>query len=164
MFCSNCGEKFNITTTSYKTERIQNVVIPKIDYTTLKQQSQPQWGRPGKYSKLSLGLALASIIIGIVTLLIGYNFYRLFYWPYTNLIGRIVLMIVILLLRVGGLIMGILSRVNSSKAEVIEPHNDVEKAGGILAILGIVINAIGLFLSLIGPFSIFSLPMMYPMM
>jgi hypothetical protein len=49
--------------------------------------------------------------------------------------------------------MGIFAKVNSSKAELFEPYNDVEKAG---SILGIIINIIGLFWSLFvhGVFSV----------
>ncbi len=176
MFCANCGEKLNVTNQrfchncgtetiatakaiNYKTQRIQSVTAPKIHYTLPIQQRQMQMGRPGKYSKLCLWLALASIVIGIGTLIVGYNSYRLFYWPYSNFIVRLVVSIVLLILRVGGLTMGILSRVNSSKAETFEPYNDVEKAGSILAVMGIIINAIGLFLSVLGPWSIFSFPM-----
>ena len=170
MFCSNCGENLIATNqkfchncgtevlaiskaTDYKTERIQNVTAPKIYYSPVKQQRQLQRGSPGKYSKLCLGMALVSIVIGIVSLIIGYNYYRFFYGSYYT-IGRLVFVIVILLLRVGGLILGVFSKVNSSKAEVLEPYNDVEKIGSIFLIFGILINSIGLFLSFFGPWSI----------
>jgi len=175
MFCSNCGERLIATNqrfchncgtevlttskaTDYKTERIQYVSAPKIYYAPVKQQRQLQMGSPGKYSKLCLGLALSSIVIGIVSLIIGYNFYRFFYWPSYNIIVRLVVLIVVLLLRVGGLIMGVFSKVNSSKAEIFEPYNDVEKVGSIFGIFGIIVNSIGLFLSFLGPWSIFSVP------
>jgi len=174
MFCSNCGERLIATNqrfchncgtevlatskaTDYKTERIQNVTAPRIYYAPVRQQRQLQMGSPGKYSKLCLGLALGSIVIGIVSLIIGYNSYRFIYF---NIIGRLVVLIVVLLLRVGGLIMGVFSKVNSSKAEIFEPYNDVEKAGSIFGIFGIIINSIGLFLSFLGPWSIFSFPIM----
>jgi len=172
MFCSNCGENLIATDQKfchncgtevlaaskeidYKTERIQNVTAPKIYYAPVEQKRQLQRGSPGKYSKLGLGLALVSIVIGIVSLIIGYNYNRFFYWPNYN-IGRLVVMIVILLLRVGGLILGVFSKLNSSKAELLEPYNDFEKAGSIFGIFGILINSIGLFLSFFGPWSIFS--------
>ena len=159
-FCHNCGTEVLATSkaTDHKTERIQNVSAPKISYVPVKQQKQPKMGRPGKYSKLCLEFALVSIAIGIVTLIIGYNTYRFFFSPYNNYIGRLVVSIVILLLRGGGLILGVFSKVNSSKAQIIEPYNDIEKAGSIFGIMGIIINAIGLFLSLLGPWSIFSFP------
>jgi len=174
MFCSNCGERLIATNqrfchncgtevlatskaTDYKTERFQNVSAPKIYYAPVRLQRQLQMGSPGKYSKLCLGLALGSIVIGIVSLIIGYNSYRFLYY---KIIGRLMVLIVVLLLRVGGLIMGVFSKVNSSKAEIFEPYNDVEKAGSIFGIFGIIVNSIGLFLSFIGPWSIFSFPIM----
>ncbi len=152
-FCQNCGTEDLATSkaTDYKTERIQNVTSPK----PVKQPRQLQMGSPGKYSKWSLGLALISIVIGIVSLIIGFNLFRIFISPSYNRIGRLVIMIVILLLRVGGLIMGVFSKVNSSKAEIFEPYNDVEKAGSIFGIFGILINSVGLLLSLLSPWSIF---------
>ncbi len=171
MFCSNCGENLIASDQKFchncgtevlaafkeiddKTERIQNVTAPKIYYAPVKQQPQLQKGRPGKYSKLCLGLALVSIVIGFVTLIIGYNYYRFFYYPSYNNIGRLVFVIVILLLRVGGLILAVFSKVYSSKAEILEPYNDFEKIGSIFVIFGILINSIGLFLSFFGPWSI----------
>ena len=157
-FCHNCGAEVVATSkaTDYKTERIPNVTVPKILYVPVKQQRQ--MGIPGKYSKWCLGLGLFSFVIGIVSLIIGYNYYRLLYWSSYNTLGMLVIAIVILLFRVGGLIMGIFSKVNSSKAEIFEPYNDAEKAGSILGVLGIIINFIGLFLSLLGPWGIFRFP------
>jgi len=175
MFCSNCGENLISTnqrfcqkcgtevlatskTTDYKTERTQNITEPKIYYVPVKQHRQIQRGSPGIYSKLCLGLAFGSIIIGIVSLVIGYNILRSFYWEDFTIPGRLMLTIVLLLLRVGGLTMGVFSRVNGSKAELLEPLNDTEKAGSIFAIFGIIINSIGLLLSLVGPWSIVNIP------
>lgn len=156
-FCHNCGTEVLATSKANddKNERIQNVSAPKIQYVQVTQKRQPKMGRPGKYSKLCLEFALVSIVIGFVTLIIGYNYYWLFNYPYNN-IGRLVFVIVVLLLRVGGFILAVFSKVNSSKAEILEPHNDVEKVGSIFGIFGIIINSIGLILSFFGPWSIFS--------
>ena len=176
MFCSNCGEKLIVTDQKFchncgtevlapskannnKIVRIQNVSAPKIQYVPIKTQRQLKMGPPGKYSKFCLEFALISIVIGIATLIIGYNYYRFFYYPSYNIIGRLVVSIMILLVRGGGLILGVFSKINSSKAQILEPYNDVEKAGSIFGIFGIIINAIGLFLSLLGPWSIFGLTM-----
>lgn len=176
MFCGNCGEKLNAANqkfchncgsdikatsnaTGYKTQRIQGTTAPKIYYAPIQQQTQIRIGRAGKYSKLSLWLALASIIMGIVTILVGYNLYRFSYLANFNFIVMIVVMIVILILRVGGLTMGILAKINSSKADIFEPYNDIQKAGNILSIIGIIVNGIALALSFIGPYSIFNMPL-----
>ncbi|MHA1914327.1 MAG: zinc-ribbon domain-containing protein [Promethearchaeota archaeon] len=173
-FCHNCGTEVIALskTTSYKTERIQTEAPPKTQYEAVRPQYAPvrpqyapvrpqrqlQRGEAGKFSKLCLGLALASIVIGIVSLVIGYNSMRFFMWPYYNPAGRIVVMIVMLLMRVGGLVMGVFSKVNSSKAEIFEPFNDVERAGSIFGIFGIIVNGIGIALSFLGPWSLFTIP------
>ncbi|MFX0004994.1 MAG: zinc-ribbon domain-containing protein [Candidatus Hodarchaeota archaeon] len=162
-FCQNCGTEILITskTTDYKQERIPNTTPSKIVYVPVPQKTQVQRGLPGKYSKLCLGQALVSIFIGILSLIIGYNFYRSLYSPPFYYTGTFITAIVILLSRVAGLVLGVLSRVNGAKAENFEPYNDTEKAGSIFAVFGIIINAIGLFLSLFGPWSIFNLPYGY---
>jgi hypothetical protein len=162
-FCQNCGTEIQVISKSPndKIERIQDDTPPKIIYVPLQQQKQLQRGLPGKYSKLCLGLALISIFIGILSLIIGYNYYRFLYLPPFYYVGSLIVSIAILLSRVGGLVLGVLSRINSAKAENFEPYNDTEKAGSIFAIFGIIINAIGIFLSLFGPWSIFNLPYAY---
>jgi len=162
-FCQSCGIDVLTTskTTDYKPERIQSVPTPKIVYVPVKPHTQLQMGSPGKYSKLCLWLALGSILIGIVSLIIGYNFSRFYYYPYNNILGRLIVSIAMLLSRVGGLTMGVFSRVNSSKAVNFEPFNDTERAGSIFAIFGILINAAGLILSFLGPWSFFRFPYYY---
>lgn len=157
-YCHNCGAEVITTskTTDYRTERIPNVTVPKIIYVPVKQQKQ--MGIPGKYSKLCLELGLSSFLIGIVSLIMGFFYFRSLYWYSHNILAILVIAGMILLFRVAGLIMGIFAKVNSSKAEIFEPYNDTEKTGIILGILGIIINSIGLFLSLLGPSSIFSFP------
>jgi len=171
-FCHNCGmEVFtSVKTTSYKAEPVQPAAPPKVQYAPIRPQYAPvkpqyapvrqiQRGAPGKFSKLCLGLAISSIVIGVVSLVIGYNSMMFFMYPYYNIGRRVVLLIILLFMRIGGLIMGVFSKINSSKAEIFEPFNDVERAGSIFSIFGIIINGIGLFLSFIGPYSIFTVPM-----
>ena len=159
-FCQNCGaEVLTMSKTSnYKSERIQREAAPKIYNAPVKQPLQLQRGPPGKYSKLCLNQALISIFIGILSLIIGYNYFRFLYWLHYNYIISLIVSLAILLSRIGGLILGVFSKVNSSDAQNFEPFNDTEKAGSILAIFGMIINAIGLFLSLLGPYSIFRPP------
>ena len=162
-FCQGCGSEIftSSKSTDYKPERIQSVPVPNIVYVPVKPQTQLQRGPPGKYSTLCLWLALGSTFIGIVSLIIGYNYYRFSNFPYNNISVRLTVMIVMLLLRVGGFVMGIFSKINSSKAQILENHNDSEKAGSMFAVFGIIINAIGLYLSLFGPWSIFNIPYYY---
>ncbi|MFX1428024.1 MAG: zinc-ribbon domain-containing protein [Promethearchaeota archaeon] len=153
-FCHNCGTEVLTTSTAsnYKTERIQAIPPPKIYYAPVQPRQQLKMGAPGTYSKSCLTFALISITIGILTLIVGYNVIRVYGFPTV----RILVGSLIFFLRIGGLVLGVLSKVNSSKAVIFEPYNDVEKAGSIFGILGIIINSIGLFLSLLGPWSIFT--------
>jgi len=148
-YCSNCGAEIITTSkgTDYKEETLQPEETQKIRYAPVRPQNDLLEGTTGKYSKMCLALALISIGVGIVSLIIGYNSYRLYSWPYINMGARLAVMVTMLFLRVGGLIMGIFSKVNSSKAERFEPYNDVEKAGSIFGIFGIIINGIGLYLA-----------------
>ena len=158
-FCHNCGNEIISypktasykTETSYKTERPQTE--PPVYYVPVKYSRQIQKGLPGKNSKLCLGLAIASISIGIVSLMIGYTSQMRFYYPYDNINKFLSMMIINIFLRTGGLILGIFSKYNSSKAELSEPYNDFEKVGSIIGIMAIIINALGLFLIFFGPYS-----------
>ena len=159
-FCHNCGTEIIAhpktssykTETSYKTERSQTEP-PPVYYVPVKYSRQIQKGLPGKNSKLCFGLAIASISIGIVSLMIGYTSQMRFYYPYDNINKLLVMMIINIFLRAGGLILGIFSKYNSSKAELSEPYNDFEKFGSIIGIMAIIINAIGLYLIFFGPYS-----------
>ena len=102
-------------------------------------------------------MALTSLLIGIISLMVGYAsqmfYYDLFYYDYYT-IRRLALSLGNLGFRIGGLILGIFSKINGSKAELHEPPNDMERAGSIIGIMGIIINAIGLFLLFYGPYSL----------
>jgi hypothetical protein len=171
MFCSNCGEElydpnqkfcqgcgFEIVITNetprLKVEQNQYEPIDKSRYLANKQQKTVLMGMPGEYSKKCLGFALASLVTGIFTLVLGYNLFMYSYYPYYYSAGRIVILIVILLLRVGGLIFGIFSRINSVKAENLESLNSYERVGSVFAVFGIILNSVGLLLSFLGPWSL----------
>ena len=171
MFCSNCGEElydpnqkfcqgcgYEIlaapNSSGLKPAQSGYEPIDKSRYVAPKQQRTLLMGMPGEYSKKCLGFAVISIVIGIITLAIGYNLYLYSYYPYYYSIARMIILIVILLLRIGGLIFGIFSRTNSVKAENLETLNSYERVGSVFAIFGIIVNSIGLLLSFIGPWSI----------
>jgi hypothetical protein len=154
-FCHNCGVELQVTSNinSYEHEIIRSKPEPKTYYVPVTPQRQTQVGLPGKYSRLCLGLALTSVLIGIISLAVGYSFVRNYDWGYDPIV-RILTPIVNLPIRIGGLIAGIFGKINGSKAVIFEPYNDSEKAGSIFATFGIIINSIGIFLVLFGPFSI----------
>jgi len=171
MFCKNCGEKFESPNQKFcascgseisntpaapqtpqapqiKAERYQ---APSADRSVPVYESKPiRVGGPGPHSKkcfafsiVSLGLAGASFIFG------GGNFFSLLmpYTPYPG-ISNFTISITVFVLIIGiipnvtGLIFGILSRTNSSKAGRNEPINGLEKVGSVFAVFGIVTNSI----------------------
>ena len=155
-FCHNCGTEVKKISKvdNYKSEIIQPKPEPKTYYAPVTPQRQMQIGLPGKYSKLCLWLSLTSVLIGIISLAVAYSFYRNFYWDYVHNIGRVLMATINLPIRIGGLIAGVFAKINGSKAQLLEPYNDSEKAGSIFAVFGIIINAIGIVLLLFGPFAI----------
>ena len=167
-FCHKCGTNIDLIVSKvpkYEPERIQktpqpqsSIPIPIPQYRSTKPL--PQSGPMGKYSKLCLGLSIGSLLIGIITFMVGYNIYRMAYFDYPpsldySIIGRLIF---ILLLRITGLLMGIFAKVYGVKAERFEPFNEGEKAGSTIIIFAILINALGIFLSFFGPLSTYSIP------
>ncbi|MFX1568188.1 MAG: zinc ribbon domain-containing protein [Promethearchaeota archaeon] len=162
-FCQNCGQKILNTTNvaSYKTTSIQSEPRPEVIYIPMESEQRIKKGIPGKNSKICLGLALGSLFLAILSIIIGYSYFRFFNYEFYNYMPRLVISITILLMRVGGLIMGAYSKFFSSRAVDLEPYNDAEKTGVILGIFGIIINSIGIYLSILGPFSILHLVYFY---
>lgn len=171
MFCQNCGEKLETPNQKFcgscgsaiyntpaapkapqapqapqlKAERYQ---APSAVRSVPVYESKPiRVGGPGPHSKkcfafsiVSLGLAGAGFIFGggnIFGSLIPYSYYPFY---------GIGMMIIAVIFNVTGLIFGILSRTNSSKAGRNEPINGLEKVGSVFAVFGIVINSIPLTL------------------
>ncbi|MFX1364580.1 MAG: zinc-ribbon domain-containing protein [Promethearchaeota archaeon] len=158
-FCHNCGTEILATSkmSDYKNQRIQNEIAPQMYYVPIKPKIELKRGPPGKYSNMSFWFALVSLIIGLATFYVSYIISSYFFPYYSinyNIRWHIGIIFVVLSLRAGGLILGIFSRINNSKAVKLEPYNDLEKAGSILGIFGIIINAIGLVFSAIAPISI----------
>ena len=168
-FCHKCGNKIDVIVSKvpkYEPERIHKSAPPPAYYPLPRPQYHParqrvQSGPMGQYSKLCLGLSIGSLLIGIITFIIGYNVYRMayYYYPPSPMgYGAIGGLIIILALRIAGLLMCIFAKVNGIKAERYEPFNEGEKVGSTLVIFAILINALGIFLSLFGPLSMYSIP------
>ncbi|MFX1275390.1 MAG: zinc-ribbon domain-containing protein [Promethearchaeota archaeon] len=165
-FCVHCGNDLTIIskTSQSRTDSTQYLAIPRTkplpapDYFPGYKQEK---GVPGPHSKKCLGFALISIGIGIFAYYFGsyamrYIFLRsMFQFSYFNYseseIKRIlfILLILVICLHIFGLTLGILSRVESRKAENLEQINSIEKAGSIFGIFGIITNSIALIVSII---------------
>ncbi len=165
MFCQNCGEKMEskdqkfcascgseITDTPVAPQEPplkpeENKVSSPVKSVPVYESKPINVGGPGPHSKKTLAFAIVSLVLGGVGFAFGGTFFmRLFspfyyyYSPFYSFgyIGLIVGGI----LNVTGLIFGILSRTNCSKARKTEPVNTLEKVGSVFGIFGIIVNSI----------------------
>ena len=152
-FCASCGSEISNTPAAPQTPqapqlKAERYQAPSADRSAPVYESKPiRVGGPGPHSKkcfafsiVSLGLAGASFIFG------GGNFFSFLmpYSPYPGISIVVFGLIIGVILNVTGLIFGILSRTNSSKAGRNEPINGLEKVGSVFAVFGIVTNSIPL--------------------
>ncbi len=162
LFCMKCGSKIEAT---LEIPEIRTKIPEKISINTSnstlesiylpisQQKSARKEGRPGPYSKKCFGFALVSIGLAIAGLSVGSGSMMLSMMPgignVLNGFGFVPGLIVAIALNITGLIFGILSRVNSSKARELESVNTLEKIGSVFAIFGIISNAILIAVALI---------------
>ena len=162
-FCHNCGKVIEDRIIS-KTPQLRTggtqyvpttVSVPTHGYTNIpaiQNISVKEEGRPGPLSVKCFVFALVSIGIAIIAAILGggvFLFSRIFgvRGNFFNIM-RIILWIIVLIAQFVGLIFGIQSRKNSKKAVSIEPRNTLEKLGSVFGIIGIIVNAIAIGLSL----------------
>ncbi|KKN24754.1 hypothetical protein LCGC14_0891600 [marine sediment metagenome] len=168
-FCSKCGSEIGapleppqktsqsppVSTYIPISQQISTKTSQPPPESTSVQVYQPksvkkEKGGPGPYSIKCLIFALISIGLSISGLVIGSSSMISSIMPMMGIaFGFLPRLILAIVLNIIGLIFGIISRVNSSKAGELEPVNTVEKIGSILAIFGIIINAIAIALALI---------------
>ena len=151
-FCSSCGsELFNTPDIPQAPQlrAVENQVSSTVRSVSVYQSKPINIGGPGPYSKncfafaiISIALAITGFIFGGINLIRNLLPIYLFpYFPGGPGVGVVGLTIAIVL-NIGGLIFGILSRVNSSKAGKLEPINTLEKIGSVFAVFGIILNVI----------------------
>ena len=151
-FCASCGSAISNApdvpqapqAPQLKVE--ENRVLPKARSVPVYESKTINVGGPGPHSKkcfafsiVSLGLVGVAYFFGgsnLFTYLIPYYYY---YYPTPFVVIGIITTIII---HIAGLVFGILSRTNSSKAGRFEPINGLEKVGSVFGVFGIVINSI----------------------
>ena len=148
-FCASCGSEITDTPSApseppIKTE--ENQVSSPVKSVTVSEPKKINVGGPGPHSKKTLAFAIVSLVLaGIGFALGGTMSIRMmnpyYYYSYNYVFAFIALMVGVVF-NVTGLIFGILSRTNCSKARKVEPANGLEKVGSIFAIFGIIINSI----------------------
>jgi hypothetical protein len=153
-YCQNCGAEVFVSSKSshHKPEEKESATEPKI-YKI--QESHLKRGPAGRFSKLCLGLAIISILLGLIPLIVGINLMRYMYLIFNEV--RDYISIALFIPLVIGLVLGILSKIYGSRAEMFEPKNYVERTGSILLVFGILLNITGLVLSFLSPLAIFYL-------
>ncbi len=160
MFCKNCGEKlephqkFCISCGSVvldspdapQPRAEENQVSSTVRSVPVYDSKPINAGEPGLHSKRCFVFAIVSLVLAGAGLIYGGgNVMRLlspyyYYYPYYSFgLGGFTIAVV---LNITGLIFGILSKTNSSKAKKFEPINTLRKVGGIFSIFGIVLNSI----------------------
>ncbi|TFG25669.1 MAG: zinc ribbon domain-containing protein [Promethearchaeota archaeon] len=149
-FCYSCGYRIKLTSGAPQVQaRYIPAAIPK--QTISMEKPVVNQDRPGPYSIKCFVLSIVSIVLVVITFILGANVLS---YLILSLISRnyyridfatiIIIGIVILIINGVGLILGILSKVFSKKAIELEPNNPLEKVGSVFLIFGIVLNCISL--------------------
>ena len=148
-FCSSCGSVLLHTPDAPQLRAVENQVSSTVRSVPVYPSKPINIGGPGPYSKNCFALAIISIALAITGFIFGginliRNLLPIYLFPYypggpgVGLVG----LTIAIVLNIGGLIFGILSKVNSSKAGKNEPINTLEKVGSVFAVFGIIINSI----------------------
>jgi len=149
-FCPNCGSKLSYTPDAPGLKAAVNQAESTVKSTPIYASKTFKVDGPGPHSKMCFAFALVSIALAIVSFNFGaISFFRTILpirlFPfYIGGSGGVIGLVIAIVLNIVGLIFGITSRVNSSKAGEYEPINTLEKIGSVVSIFGIIINAIPL--------------------
>jgi len=158
-FCHVCGYDLSLifNRPELRTVKAQNAAIAKSQLTPtyasvpVIQQKIGEKREVGPYSKKCLAFSIVSCAIALFCVLLGGATFIFIIISRSALIVLIGFIIIILANTIG-LIFGILSRVENTKAKRSEPSNSVKKVGSVFGIHGIIFNTIelGFLLTIIG--------------
>ena len=174
-FCASCGSEISDTPVAPQAPplKVEENKVPSPVKSVPVYESKPiNVGGPGPHSKKTLAFAIVSLVLGGIGFAFGgIVFMRMLspFYYYYSLVYSFGFMGLIIggILNVTGLIFGILSRTNCSKARKTEPVNTLEKVGSVFGIFGIIINSIPvvvlLVLLIIGLISLIMMLTMYSM-
>jgi len=153
-FCSSCGSELSNTPDAAQAPQLkveENHVSPTVRSVPDYESKIIKAGGPGPHSKKCFAFSIVSLgLIGVAYFFGGSNLFRIFtpYYYYSYSFG-VVGFITIIIVHIAGLVFGILSRTNSSKAGKFEPINALEKVGSVFGVFGIVLNSIFIVSTLI---------------
>ncbi|MCK4382754.1 MAG: hypothetical protein KAW66_05615 [Candidatus Lokiarchaeota archaeon] len=173
-FCASCGSEISDTPGAAQAppKKVEENKVPSPVKSAPVYESKPiNVGGPGPHSKKTLAFAIVSLVLGGVGFAFGgIYFMRMlnpYYYYYSYMYLGPISVIIAGILNVTGLIFGILSRTNCSKARKTEPVNTLEKVGSVFGIFGIIVNSIPvvvlLVLLIIGLISFLMYMAMYSM-
>ena len=132
---------------------VVNVEIPQAKTIQWKEQ-----GEAGPYSKKTLAFALVSCIIGGIALSVSVfiTYVRFVISSYPSpppsnfpVIDPFLLTTVLIIVRIVGLIFGVIAKIDGNRAIEYEPENGVQQVGNVFSYIGIIIN--GIFLVFAAP-------------
>ena len=151
-FCASCGSELSNTPDTPQAPQIraeENQVSPTVRSVPVYESKTINVGGPGSHSKKCLAFAIVSIAFAVVGYVFGGVNVMRFLLPFAYYLGYsvgFIGLIVAVILNITGLVFGILSRTNSSKAGEFEPKNTLEKVGSVFGIFGIIMNSIPIVL------------------
>ena len=169
-FCASCGSVLSYTPPDSPQPRVEeNQVSSPVRSVPVYESKTIKVGGPGPHSKKCFAFAFVSVALAIVgyssggiffirNFLPGYFLQYYFGGLGGGLGGGPGGLIIAVVLNITGLIFGILSRVNTIKAGVSEPINALEQFGSVVAVFGIIMNAIPI---VIVPLIFLVIPLMY---
>jgi len=148
-FCASCGSVISNTPDAPQAPQLkveENRVSPTVRSVPVYESKSIKVGGPGPHSKKCFAFSIVSLgLVGAAYLFGGSNLFRYFtpfayYYSFSPFV--VIGIIATVIIHIAGLVFGILSRTNSSKAGKFEPINTLEKIGSVFGVFGIVINSI----------------------
>ena len=153
-FCASCGSAISNAPDAPQASQLkveENRVSPKVRSVPVYESKTIREGGPGPHSKKCFAFSIVSLgLVAVAYFFGGSNLFRYltpYYYLYPLYPFGVIGIIIPIIIHIAGLVFGILSRTNSSKAGKFEPINTLEKIGSVFGVFGIVINSI--FIALI---------------
>lgn len=144
-FCKNCGEELLSISGALREKSIPHPITldPNIQFI-----EQKRIDKKGPYSKRTLGFGIASLVLGGMAFQYGISYLE---FSYIEIFPRFIptLFIVLSFFHILGLIFGIISKMSNQQARQLESMNNFIKAGNVLGIIGIILNAILMVISFV---------------
>ncbi len=155
-FCQSCGSEIKPIEEGAETPEPISESAPEAPPSTPAPVVEPTPVSTEKYmsgetpfSKRVLGFAIASLIVAITTMIVAFNVFIIRRVGSLFTLGISVPVIIgIVSFYILGLIFGIVSRSNVSRADA-EPENTIAKIGSVFGVFGIILNIVPMVATII---------------